>query len=253
MAKTKAVAETPIINIAPIQRSQTRVFIVGETGLYCHRMAAKAKSQLLMGAKKKTAAEKLQLKHDPVSEFVESMHVKEGMFPDTDVVFPASAFKAAMATAALVVPGIRKTDVQRLVYVPDEFVPIYGVPKLRMDVVRSADINKTPDIRTRAFFEEWATVMDVEFTNPPLTETAILVLLSNAGAVAGVGDFRQEKGKGSFGTFTTALNQEIPPKLANCLEEQREAIDNPIPYDDDTKYLLDLIQEEEAKRAKAPE
>ena len=131
----------------------------------------------------------------------------------TDIVFPAMALKSAMATAALVVAGIRKTDVQRLVYIPSEFVPIYGVPRVRMDIVRSADINKTPDVRTRAYFREWATEIEIEFVRPVLSTTSIMALLYNAGVVCGIGDFRQEKGKGSYGTFAPAPDNTIPAEL----------------------------------------
>ena len=102
------------------------------------------------------------------------------MFEGTDIVFPAMALKSAMATAALVVAGVRKTDVQRLVYIRDEFVPVYGVPRIRMDITRSADINKTPDVRTRAYYREWATEITVEFIRPMLSNTAIMALLYNA-------------------------------------------------------------------------
>ena len=129
-------------------------------------MSAKAKHQLMLGGKRKTMAEKAQLKHDPIAEFHDSMHVRPGMFEGTDIVFPAMALKSAMATAALMVDGVKKTDVHRLVYIPDEFVPVYGVPRIRMDITRSADINKTPDVRTRAYFREWATQIIVDFVRP---------------------------------------------------------------------------------------
>lgn len=211
--------------------------LLGSTGLFCHRMSAKAKQQLMLGGRKKTAAERLELKHDPRAEFRSSMHVIPGTFDDTDVVFPAMALKSAMATAALVVAGVKKTDVQRLIYLPEEMVPIYGVPRLRMDITRSADINRTPDVRTRAFFPEWATQVRVMFTRPQLSVNAVAALLQNAGLVCGIGDFRQEKGKGSFGTFSIVPSEALPESLLD-IDAQRAAIETPQPANIESAELL---------------
>ena len=243
MAKTQG---PTMVLVEQVSQESIIIRVVGETGLYCHRLATKARNQLLLGGRKKTAADKLELKHDPPTEFRESMMLRPGKFPDTDIVFPSMAFKSAMATAALVVSGIKKTDVQRLVYFPSDIVPIYGVPKLRMDVVRSADINRTPDVRTRAFLENWASEFEVRFATPALTAVAISTLVHNAGMVAGVGDFRQEKGKGSYGTFKCETT--IPDALRDR-DAQREAINSPEPYDEDTWELFDMFVEERTRRS----
>ena len=73
-----------------------------------------------------------------------------------------------------------------------------------MDVVRSADMNKTPDIRTRAFLPRWGAEIDIAFVISALSVHSIISLLANAGIIVGIGDFRQGKGKGSFGTFAVA-------------------------------------------------
>ena len=46
------------------------------------------------------------------------MYVDKGWHPNSHVRFPAMALKSAMGTAALATPGIRKTDVSRLVFMP---------------------------------------------------------------------------------------------------------------------------------------
>ena len=60
-----------------------------------------------------------------------------------------------MATAALETAGVNKTSVNRLVSLPQDKINIWGKPYLKIDVVRSADMNRTPDIRTRAFLPNW--------------------------------------------------------------------------------------------------
>ena len=231
--KKKAAAA---LAIPRLEMGSTTVWLEGRTGLICHRMGAKAKRQLLLGGRKKTAAEKLKLKHHPEEEYRDSMHIVAGAFADTDVVFPASAVKSAMATAALVVEGIKSTDVKRLVYVPEEWIPVYGVPQLRMDVTRSADIGKTPDIRTRAYFPEWTTCVTIEFAKPALSEKAIVALLANAGIMCGIGDFRQEKGKGNFGTWVIGSDGGKP---AYALEDQRDAIKDPRAANEETRRLYE--------------
>ena len=236
---------TSTISIEEIRRDTATVTLIGKTGLYCHRMTTKAKHQLMLGGRRKTAAERATIKHHPRDEFLASMHVRPGMHEQTDVVFPAMALKSAMATAALVVSGIKKTDVQRLVFLPDEWVPIYGVPALRMDITRSADIGKTPDVRTRAYFPAWATQITVMFARPQLSRKDIGSLLHNAGVVCGIGDFRQEKGKGSYGTFEVA--DEVPEELLD-LAAQRDALQTPRPFDADTAELLGQYDQKVAEK-----
>ena len=142
--------KTTELKIPLIEHRSIKVDIIGVAPLIMHRMAAKAKTQLLLGGRKKTQAERRQgLKHDPLAEYVDSMEQAAGDVVPTRLLMPATAFKAAMAEAAIETAGLKKTQVQRLTYLPDDFIHIFGVPALRMDIVRSADINHTPDVRTR--------------------------------------------------------------------------------------------------------
>lgn len=232
-----------------VPQMETELVVVrlkGLTGLYCHRMSAKAKRQLMLGGRKKTAAERLQLKHHPREEFVDSMHIEKDFHEHSHVKFPSMSVKAAMATAALQVEGIRKTDVQRLVYLPDEWIPVFGIPRLRMDITRSADIAKTPDVRTRAYFSEWATEVRIQFTRPTLNAQAIIALLYNAGLMCGIGDYRQEKGKGNFGTFEVVTD--LPEHLLD-VNAQWRAIEEPQPDNDESAELLAEYDAEVESRA----
>ena len=197
------------IQVDSIKTAEITVRVKGLTPLICHRMGAKAKHILLVGGRKKTAADKLNLKHNPNEEFRDSIHHFGDRHDETAIFFPAMGMKAAMATAALELSGIKKTSVQRLVYFPDEWLPIFGHPQLRMDVVRSSDINRTPDIRTRAVLPQWWTEFNVVYCTPQLTQKSVLSLIHNAGLIVGLGDYRQERGKGNFGTFAITKD-EIP-------------------------------------------
>ena len=236
------------IVVEPLKR-QTGLFTLrGMTGIYCHRMSAKAKHQLMVGGRKKTTAEKMAIKHNPYEEYLESMHVEQGFHDNSHVMFPAMAVKAAMATAALTVEGITKANVQRLIYLPDEMIPIFGLPRLRMDITRSADINRTPDVRTRAYFAEWATQVRITWVEPHLNSRGVATLLNNAGLVCGIGDFRQEKGKGNYGTFEIIDAEDIPAELLDA-DAQWDSIQNPVASNLETRTLLKQYDEEVIARS----
>src|SRR5512139_1014108 len=199
MSKAPKTETTSEIHITPLKRRSVRLRIIGEQPLFQNRMANKVKEGLLVGTKKKTKAERQEIKHDPLSEFRSSAEIIPS--GPTALGLRVVAVKAAMCTAALETAGITKTSAQRLLFMPGDFVPLYGTPYLRMDVVRSADINRTPDVRTRAFLPKWGAEIEINYIVPQLSVTSVVTLLCNAGVLIGVGDFRQEKGKGGFGSF----------------------------------------------------
>jgi hypothetical protein len=80
-------------------------------------------------------------------------------------------------------------------------VPIYGIPKLVMDPVRNSDMNRTPDIRTRCIVPEWACQIEITFVRPLMRVNEVVKLLAAAGLTQGIGDWRPEKGKGTYGQF----------------------------------------------------
>ena len=157
----------------------------------------------------------------------------------------------AMGTAALRTPGAKKTEIQQLVRVDWDKMPVFGVPKIFSAITRSADMNKTPDVRTRAILPEWACVLTVRFQVPILNEQAIANLLAAAGRISGVGDWRQEKGSGSFGAFTL-VDAKHPDFVRICKTggrvQQEAALANPEPYDDETSELISWFMAESQKR-----
>ena len=251
MAQKKAEAGT--LHIDALKQGRVTLRMIGSTPFYFNAMSAKAKRSLLVGGGKKTAAEKKELKHDPEEEFRASVYRKRD--GDTLLCFPAPGVKGAMATAALETPGVTKTSVQRLIFLPEMKIQIWGKPYLKMDVVRSADMNKTPDIRTRAFLPRWCAEVDIAYVTPTLSVHAIVSLLQNAGAIVGIGDFRQEKGRGSFGTFSVAgddlgdFQTYWDEVTAEARDVQQAAMDNPEMADEETAELMEMLEEERAKRA----
>lgn len=245
--------EPTTLHIDPLKRGRVTFNLIGTTPMYFNAMSVKAKRTLLIGGGRKTAAEKRELKHDPEREFRDSVH----RMPDgpTLLGFPAAAIKGAMMTAALETAGVTKTSVARLIFLPELKLRIWGKPFLKMDVVRSADMNKTPDIRTRAYLPRWAATIDVAYVTPSLSAHSIASLMTNAGLIVGLGDFRQERGRGAFGCFDV-LGEDLGDRqaewdelMAEGREVQSLALDEAIPADEDTEDLLGFLSEERERRA----
>lgn len=251
MAKTPKTDSTEI-QVQPLKRAHHVLRIIGTTGLYQNRMSNKVMQGLLVGTKKKTRAERVDIKHDPFREFRMSMErMEEG---PTALGLRVVAVKAAMCTAALETPGLTKSSTQRLLFMPGDLTSLYGVPKLRLDVVRSADINRTPDIRSRAFLAKWAASIPISFVTPQLSIQSVVSLLSNAGILVGVGDFRQEKGKGAFGSFRVIGDDQPDSEWDEIIatggrEAQLKAIENPAFADRDTEDLMQFYEQEVSRRA----
>lgn len=249
MAKASGVLEA--IEVEPLRVGSMQVWIKGITPLICNRLAAKARRELLAPKKKSKADKEQSLKHNPIAEYRDSMNVRSGIGP-TRIVFPAPAIKGSMATAALETKGTNRTQIGRLVWVKDYSVDVYGIPELFMAVVRSADMNRTPDIRTRAILRDWCMPATIQFVKPQMSEKAILQLLSNGGIIIGIGDFRQEKGKGNFGQYKVVTEADCKDIISSGgLVQQDEAIKNPQCYDSDTEELLGWFKEEMKTRGKS--
>jgi hypothetical protein len=244
------------IHVPELKRGVVRLRIIGQTPMFQNRMAAKAKQQLLVGGRKKTAADRAQIKHHPIAEFRDSLerYPMADLYRKTALGLRVVAMKAAMCTAALETAGITKTSAQRLLFMPGELANLYGTPQLRMDIVRSADINRTPDVRTRAFLPRWGAEIEVHHVLPQLPVSSVVTLACNAGVLVGLGDFRQEKGKGSFGSFrviTADMQDDDWDELVrdHGYEAQLAAIENPQFADDDTAELMEYFYGEEKRRA----
>jgi hypothetical protein len=228
------------IDIMHVDQGSFDAYVLGTSPLICNRMSQKVWFELLAPKGKKTAVEKASnLKHDPLAEFRASPYICPkggaliGMMP--------TAFKKAMGTAALDMPGAKKAQILRLIYVEGELVPVFGLPRVFMAITRSADMNRTPDVRTRAILPEWACKLTIRFTKPILRHQSIVNLLAAAGFQSGVGDWRQEKGSGSYGSFKIVNPDDADwNRIVNeqGRAAQQDALDSPVSYNDETSEML---------------
>ncbi len=241
MATRKAETSSEI-QVIEVVKGQIDFCILGTSPLIMNRMSQKVWHELLAPKGKKNAAEKASsLKHDPIQEFRNSPYIIENKAAPSLLGILPTAFKGAMLTAALDMPGTKRTQMGRLLTVDWDMQPVYGVPRVFMSITRSADMNKTPDVRTRAILPEWACKLTVTFNKPILREQSVANLLAAAGMQSGVGDWRQEKGSGSFGAFKLVSNDDkdflrITKTMGR--EVQQEALDNPIAYNAETEEML---------------
>ena len=249
---TKKAENGSEIQILEVVKGQMEFCILGTSPLIMNRMSQKAWFQLLAPTGKKTEAEKQSsVKHDPIQEFrASSYRTQDPDSPALLCILP-TAFKRAMGTAALDTPGAKKTQIGRLVYVEGEELPVFGVPKVFMAITRSADMNRTPDVRTRAILPEWACRLRITFTKPILREQSIANLLAAAGFQSGIGDWRQEKGSGSYGSFKLVSADDkdfLRIVKAHGRAAQQKALDKPEPYNDETREMLDWFKVETKQR-----
>jgi len=244
--------QTTEISTIEIKMERVTYCVLGTTPILLNRLAEKARHQLLLPSGRKTAAEKAtNLKHNPYEEFQSSPYrlLEDGS--PTLLAHLATAFKKAIASTALDIPGAKKAQLSRLMWVEGEKVPIYGLPELHMTITRSADMARTPDVRTRCVVPEWAAYVTVAFPIPILKETVVSNLFAAAGMIQGVGDWRPEKGSGTFGQFE--LVSEDDPRFQSILATggrtaQIAAMEEARPYDHETEELFSWFVSEAKSR-----
>lgn len=239
-AKKKTDTEVVVVDMT---QGRASFALLGVSPMIFNSMSQKAWISLLgpeATSRKSKADRALAFKHVPMEEFRNSVYRNLEDDKPTRLRFPAPAFKGAMMTAALDMKGVAKTEIGRLTWIEGYSVNIWGIPEMMMSVVRSADINKTPDIRTRAILREWCCIITVAFVQPKLTAKTVSQLLAGAGMTVGIGDFRQERGKGNYGQFCLVDNNNADLKRLQKTAgrvEQDAALENPAYYDDETEQM----------------
>jgi len=246
-----------MIDIVEIQRDSITVMIVGRTPLVLHRFSDKARQELLMPSRRKNDADKLiTQKHQPYEECRAAANTLRAEYKAPTLFgIPAAMFKKAMVSAAKHIPGLTKVDVGQLIWVdavyPGDLLPLWGLPYIFTRMVRNSDIRRTPDVRSRPIFPEWAVVLDINFISPNVRPRSVANLLAASGMIAGVGDGRQEKGSMSYGQFriTNDDDDDFKRIVKTMGRDAQVAAFETLPrYDDETTELLDWYDEEVKRR-----
>lgn len=249
MAKPKDTQET--FEIQPIATRTIVVKIVGTTPFIMHRFAKKAWEELLYPSGRKTASVRANsMKHNPMEEYQGCFYLNRDQRTPTLFHLPEGMLHKALASAAMDVPGpASRAQMTRLTSVGPQ-INLYGVPMLHMAMVRSSDMAKTPDVRTRPIFPKWACEIEISFVINPLNDAAILNLLGAAGVIVGIGDGRPQKGL-SFGRFKIVSDDD--PEFAEIVanggrKAQQRAFENPSAFDVEAEELMAWFTAEVARR-----
>lgn len=249
MATKKPADES--VSILEVKRQTLDVCIVGVTPQIHQSMSNKVKYDFLLPAQKKNAAERASsLKHSPRDEFRDAAY-RAAPGAETLLAMPSTAWKAAIRSAALDMPGASKTQIGRLLFVNGEMIPVWGIPKMLMSVVRMADMARTPDIRTRPILAKWATRLSVTFVTPLLKEQAVVNLLAAAGLTIGLSDWRPQKGSGNYGQFRICDPDDAEFKAiikSGGRKAQEAAMKEPEAYDDESMKMLSWYDVEVRRR-----
>jgi hypothetical protein len=249
--------ELMMIDVEPIKLDHVVACIVGEgVGMIMHRFAWKAWQELLYPAPPKSRVDRVEtLKHNPLIEYRECFYKNRDVETPTMFHIPDGTFGKALAAAAYDMPGPQsKAEISRLARTVGQ-INVYGIPCLRMDMVRQGGISRTPDVRSRAHFSEWACKIDIQFLANTLNRQSIGNLLGAAGIITGVGDWRPQKG-GSCGTFRIA--NENDKDYQRIVETQgrgpqQSAYEKPSFLDDDAEQLYNWFYEELERRGREDE
>jgi hypothetical protein len=253
---TKDKDESAEVNILRLTTHGITFRVLGTTPLILNRMSEKAKHELLYPSRKKNQAEReTTLKHDPLEEYRTSPYRNRDGSEPALLHLPSGMFKRAMTTAALDIPGAYKSQIGRLCSITSTQINLFGKPVLKSDVVRTAGMAKTPDIRFRACLPEWACEVAIRYVIPLISPASVVNLMAAAGVTVGIGDNRVEKGANDFGQFDLVGDDD---ETWNRIVEtqgrdvQLLGLQSPEYYDIESEDLVTWFYEEFDRRRKMP-
>lgn len=186
------------IHIDKIAAETLHVPILGTSPLLMHRFSEKAKRQMLDNMQGRKSPKEVK---NPEAEFEASIYRLKDDTPG----FPVIAFKSATVGGARFYSGVTMTALKQFMFMRGEpgvdgqmLSRIEGEYRMREDVVRVG--RGGADLRYRAEFPEWSTILEVTYVTSTLTRSSVLSLIDAGGMGCGVGEWRPEK-DGDFGTY----------------------------------------------------
>lgn len=188
-----------VVEMKQMRLERIEIPIIGTSALVMHAWSHKAK-ELMLAKQMKRATTGKEAK-DPQRDFEDSIYVDSTGRP----AFPTIAFKAAAVDAAVAM-DFRKTNLRQAFHIDGEMVPVVGCdPEPREDMVRVG--MGTADIRYRAQFKTWGTLLPVTINLSMLSVEQLVNLFDAAGFGIGIGEWRPQK-DGQFGRFKVASDAE---------------------------------------------
>ena len=207
--------KTTELIIPALQIKTVDLHIVGDSPLICHAWSEKAKLMML-GKQQKKATSAKEIRR-PAVEFADSLYwltekpnldnvsdedaqaILNEVIPKSKFGYPSLAFKSAAIYGAFQQKALdKKTTARGAIHIVGEFAEINGTPTPREDMARIG--MGTADLRFRAEFKSWSTVLHIKYNSGALSLEQVVNLFSIGGFSNGVGDWRPAK-DGTFGTF----------------------------------------------------
>lgn len=239
------------VEIQEIQTGIVRFNVLGDSPLIMHRYPFKAWMELVLPSKRENrAALEQTLKHVPIEEYRESTYCNRDEKRPALFHLPNGMFAGCIAQTGVDIPGASRAMLERLTRIIDVNIDLFGIPQIFCAMVRNSGMNRTPDVRTRAIFPQWACGVTVRYIKPQLTERNITNLMGAAGMINGIGDWRGEKG-GPYGAFRIVSDSD--PAFKSIIKNQtrklqQAAFDAPAFHDEDTEKLLVWFNQELKRR-----
>jgi hypothetical protein len=203
----QATVEAASLSIGALETGRLLVPIVGTTPLIMHKWSEKAKRQMLEAQQ---GVKRPKENRDPEEEYLSTIY----RFADGSAGFPVIAFKnATVGAARYFARGVKMTDLRQFLFVNgkesddrrDMLAPIIGEHHSREDMVR---VGQGTDLRYRAEFSDWRTILDITYVKTTIDQASILSLIHAAGLGVGVGEWRPER-KGANGTFALDTDRAV--------------------------------------------
>lgn len=209
-------AKTELVEIRPIELSETQVTIIGDTPLIMHAWSEKAKRQMLeaqMGKAKGKAKEK----KNPVDDFIQSMYwltekpeestaeaFQAAISNGARFGFPVTALKQAAISASFRKGWSKDKMSLRGVFFIDggwgEFMEIVSDPPVMNESMVRVGMG-TADIRYRGEFRNWRATFSLKYdVNGQYSLNNILNMINAGGVICGIGEWRPER-DGQYGMF----------------------------------------------------
>lgn len=195
----------PQVQIHRVESETLHVPIIGTTPLIVHRFSEKAKRQMLDAMQGRKSVKEPK---DPEADYEATLY----RFRDGGVGFPCIGFKAATVGGARFYHGVTMTSLRQFMFFSGEMgldnqqlVRLDGEHHMREDVVR---VGRGTDLRYRAEFPQWSTVLKITYIPSSITRDSVLSLIDAGGLGVGVGEWRPEK-DGDFGTYQIDVDKGI--------------------------------------------
>ena len=195
--------QTEVITIPALEIRDIQLKIVGDAPLIVHAWSEKAKRMMLEKQMKKATKGKESRK--PFVEFVnslywltekpdfDSMTDEEAqqkyyeVLPNAKFGFPTVAFKSAAIDGSYQQNVIeKKTTARGAMHIQGEFAEIQGTPTIREDMVRLGGISSPADLRYRAEFKEWSTLLHIRYNSRAISAEQIVNFFNIGGFACGV-------------------------------------------------------------------